>query len=364
MRRVLVQLSFLIALIAMMTNLSAYAQSSRLGEEEVQLATEASQNIVQKEAARLLLFASLISVETGEIIEVSRDVRIKYHAAFASTVAPIPLTVSGGIIAYLTKKSFRDLNFVFASLNNLLSLLRQSVTKSVNTLSSILDNAAFRASFKTSVELSASLAVSIYNATRPFVKLVFNRGFGLASGTSTASSSLSGMSFMMFHDVEAALDYNTVRYLLGYNKKVSARLDKIISDLSSVYNLDTRNREILRDVLRDAMIEQAARNDFRDDAEYDVNVIGLMAEREIISTDLAAVTHGLQALFIKSTQYYPTNVTGLQALVKDLETIAMLGAVIEEYLNKGVLSEARAKEAQMMLGNLERTMNIVRRNFQ
>ncbi len=352
--------------LAIMVTAVMTLSSSVYSQEKVQPTADAVAKSVaasltpaEREAAKLLLYSVVLSSSLGEMVEIPRDIQERYNSA-AKTIG---FSLPGGAVAVGTlwtfQSSLKEFRSVMEWVNKLLAYAAQSFQE-VGRLAAEGSRAiGLEYLIKQSVESSAK----VYdNLLMPILRISSNRGIGYSLATLGGVGSLAGSSYLIFNGSADAMKYESARNLFGYNAQLSKQIDEKVEELSYVFSLKPVEVVAVKDALQAAIVESAVANKFRKDAVYNVDLVEVLAKKQILSKEQVAAADLLRQIVAASTAVKVDE--GEQArLGRAVTVILATQALLEAMIESEKLAVKSEKEARQMLGNSKRVVKRIHENL-
>lgn len=343
--------------------LVAFAQPS-FAEPELDAATQqlieqlagTALSDTDRQAAQLVIYSTILSQEAGELVEIPVEVRAKYNSVAKTIGMSIPIGGAGFGFLYFFNRSLNKLEFIYAPLTILVRWLgvqfRAALDTSGRISTAIFDNGFARRIQRLSFD---SLEYTYDWIIMPIAHAISRKGSSYVAGTAVFGGSIYSSYKIVTNEVEEILDSNKARSLLGYNKALEAKLEAQVDELSQVYAIADTNKNKAKEALKDALIEQGIKNEFRDDVEYQIDVIDALQNKGLISDEVALSGRLLETVAKQALKHDVTK-TDLERLKSSTAIVLALSAQIESLLLSGKLSEESEMLARQLLANSKNTI--------
>lgn len=324
-----------------------------------QLAVSASLSQSEREMARLLIFNAIIQSQTGNITEISPEIRAKYDSVRVNVLSPITVAIAGGITYYLGAEAAERFQSVLEPITKLVRAMADVLREGLKVSSETSENLMRALKIDKAFDLSANAVEAMADALRPVIAASSGKGVLTLSAFTAAGGSLAVSSFAYMNDTDSALDVNAVRQILGYNKDVAAKIDTIVAELSNIYMINPNKHQVLTERLATEMIRVAVENRKNGNDDAQVDVIAILNEVHAISEDQAAVA---KLLSVVGETRAELTLSQADKLVRNLSVIIEMQMVLDQAIANGQLSEQTQKEAAAILVQSQNLLKRVKAN--
>lgn len=328
--------------------------------KNIDLAVKASENPARQEALKLLIFSTVLSAKTGNLIEVSPKTRETYNRIRLGVFAPIVMTPFAISVGFSARQSAKTFESVLAPITAVLRAVAELVAQSGEALWNILE----ALKIDKSLDWSGDVVKASYEALKPIIEVFISKGALISSGTVSGSAMLGASSFLVLNDAEVALTHKQVAQLLGYDSNLKNKVDLAVTEVGSAFNFDLTNRSLLRDELVNEIYKQAAEKGFDHNAEYTIDVIGLMKKNNLISQEQYMTTLLYQDLYKATALGTLETRPGLERLRDSVDHIAAVCAVLHELIENGKLNKKDRMEALYMHDNALKVLGFIKNNLE
>jgi len=341
-----------------MSILAPMAQAQTATPEQ-QAGVQASLTVAQRNAMRLLIFTSVLSARTGDdIVKVRPEVRKKYDRLRNSVFASMPVTSVGLLTGYATKGSFEEFQSVVGAITAVVKFIGRGVIKGLHMSWDLLE----KIGIDKILNASGTSSEKVWNFIQPVVKIFITKGALTMSAALSGSAILGASSFMLTHDAESALTHSTIRSILGEDKALQKQTDAVVVDLSAIFDLNASQQAIFKEALLEEVTKQGIANKFRSDVKYDINIVKILADRNLISREEAVAAELYKKMYDASTSHR-ADLNDLEKLKVQVDAITALSAILEEISLSGRLNAQSDKEVADLLMNTERNLKLIKANL-
>lgn len=307
------------------------------------------------EIARLIIFNSMIQAQIGEITQISDKVAKKYDKYQTSILAPVTLVLGIGATYGLGASAAEKLQSILEPINVMIKVVMTSIRKGITVSSEVTEQVLKALKIDKVLDVSSEYMDQVIKTLKTVSAAYSGKGSLTLSASSGAGSSLSLSAFVFFNDTNEALKQDVVKKLLGYNKEVDARVDKLVKNLSFVYAIPAEKSTQIKDALKNAMIAEAEKHEFITSDNAKIDVIAILLENGLVSPSQASAAAALDAL-IESKSSTTISVDPTKLITNIKVTLALM-ALLEEAQNSGKIADtAISQEADRILGAAQRNL--------
>lgn len=339
---------FVVLLIAQATVLPVFAQTATgLNAQQTRVVNYVLSES-QKEAARLLLATAILQSHAGEMIRIDPAVRQKYDSIRLSAVGSPTVAALAGAVGYSVKDTAAKLKSSLESVTSLIQLLGRLVSGLGRSIANTLEFLKI----DESLTLSADSIRAVYNLFEPVIKIFVSKGSLALSGTAVGSASLGTSLFLSFNGVESAasskLAGSAVRTVIGYKASANKKIESAVENVSIVFNLSPQVRAELKEAIREEVVATGIQNGFDPNATYRLDVVSVLARKQLISSEQIAAVGTIRTLFNGLTD--PTQSSNsVQEMITNIDAVLALNAYIEALTLSKELKEEDRKVAAYLL---------------
>ncbi len=283
----------------------SFAQEAKAPEKaadkKAELAEKATLSEAQQTAAKLLLYSIIFSEEAGDLVEIPREgPRTGYNGSVKTTaLAPVTLVI-GGVTIFMSAQSFEAVKIALP----FIKVLIKASAEAMKASGDMIEASAKAIKLDWSSEQSGkSFDFAWKNFIRPTLDLMYKFGVHYSAGSAAGTSLLFSSGYSSFNNSEDILTHEMARSLLGYNKALNTSLEAKLKELGGLYDIPAEKLPILKRSMRDALVAEAERNQFRRDAKYDLDLVKLMGEKEIISKPEYEASQAMGELVRRMSEY-------------------------------------------------------------
>lgn len=354
-------LPVLAATLASQPLMPAFASNSASTTTQTSMSSEtrgelAALTDAQRLNLNLLIATVIVDQKMGALVAVDEAVAKKYQMLKAAYLGSVPTSSVGGAALALGQTSSARVEFLIAPLTALLRASGRGLVYSGRQIDAFSRVTGLDVVINKSVDVSAR---SVENVIVPILKIFVTKNTMLSSATGSASSVFAGSVFFLMNDSKEAMNWETARQVLGQNDVVRLRIDSIVNDMSSIFDLDSSAQAALKIAIYDEAMKQAVANKFSDDkSKYSLDIVDIMKSKKIITSSMAAAVETLRSLTsgIKVT----AAATNRAAIAENVEMSLNLAAVLESQLNSGRVQDPRLRaELERMLGSIVAKLSLI-----
>jgi len=351
--------AFAVSLVA--ASPGAFANSIESDQAE---ALKASSELMEKEAIRLLLFASVLNSRGYDLVEVSPDIEARYNNTRNAVFATLPTSLAVGALFYSANESAEKFESSLRPITLVLRKIAIAVAEAGKASGRFLDaigvDRLINSSAK-SVEASVDLL-------KPVIKLLVSKGFLVSVGTISMSGVVATSSFLISNStvedaVTTSVGGSVARSLLGYDRAVQERVDQLTDDLATVFSMDAKQKSRFKEAFSAEVSRLAIQNDLDPNADYSVDVLKVLNDQKVIPSELALAADALRQMVKMASEQRITQVSEQEKLAHNIDAVIATSVVLEEILNTQKLSREDEKEIALRLINAKKNLELVQLNF-
>ena len=322
-------------------------------------AIENANTLLQEKALKVLILNAVIGAESGTLLDVPTAVRDRWDTIRLSTVGFIQVAAAGIGTFYMGQASSKEFQSVLAPLTYLVKIISHLVTVSANQLTFSLEKIGVDVLLRSSGE---SLETVIKSLTQVFASFITKGGI-ISSTTISASGFFASSTFAWFTNTNEVLTYENARSLLGYDKELQKRIDRLTFSLSQLLDFNGDQSATLKRIIENELIRVGIEKQFAQDADYQINLVPPMLEAGLINSKTAAAINGLNELYQIATK---NQIEGLEpgSLGESVNVLVALSAILESQLGQENLDRQMEKEIRQQLADVQKTLKLVQATLQ
>lgn len=345
--------SLLILVATLSPALAAAPRSTRINKNRAQLAVAAANERAQVEAFRLLIFSTVLSTKLPHLVEVPIGVQRKYNNIRNGVFASLPMLATTIGVGFSARGSVEEFKSVLEPVTAILVAIAQSIAESGRMVWKSLEAIGID-------RLLAASWDSLVGLAKIFQSF-FTAGGAISSLTVLGSGTLGASSYMVWNPTtEDALGTEKVRALLGYNEELQSKLEKVTGELGNAFDLNVVQQATFREAATEELAAQAVANKFSRDAKYSIDVLKILREKSLVSRGTLDAVEVYKELYERSI-FDSDSFNDVEILVRNVDSIAALSAVLESLLNEGRLSREDEKEVRQQLADATRNLARVKK---
>ncbi len=307
----------------------------------------------------LLIAATMVEQKFGGLIPVSEQIANRYNKMKSSYLGTVPTIIAGSAATFLGNESSKRVEFLLKPLTALLRASGRAITFSgeqveIFSRSTGLDKV---------LEKSSNVATwSVEEIIIPIAKLFLRGNLKIASGAVSASAVFAGSVTFMTNNSNEIMTWASARSLLGQDKAMNNRVDALVHDMSTIFNLTPSDAAKLKLAIYDEALRQAISHKFSEDpSKYSLDVIEVMSSQKLITADAAKAIGKLREVTTSMSASQDTAAT--IAIIRDnVDSAIDLAALLAQQLatNTALKSDKQlVKELERMLGSLVAKLSLI-----
>lgn len=355
----------IVTLSLLTTFISAQLVQAEMRVQPVQKVARLTQNASNRlsleqstEALMTLIIATqMVEKNVGQLVKVDKKVEKKYLNLRNNYLGSVPTSIVGIGAAALTYQSLEEVEFLIKPITWALRMLQKSSYNTAKYTSDRIEDflkltgldVVLEKSSDNSSEVSENIMTNII---KPILESSITKNALLSSAAVSTTAIAGGSSFFMMNTADEAISYQFISSLLGQDKVVSERIHAAVDQMGDIYSLTAKQKEKLSYAIVDSVLKQAIDNKFSQDSKlYKLNVIDLMAENSIISSEKAQAIRQINQLIIQLSKTTVIDASVTDVVSKNIDAALTLSAVLEQQLVSGMIDDDNLRaEVERMLG--------------
>ncbi|WP_413575380.1 hypothetical protein ACLVWU_13745 [Bdellovibrio sp. HCB290] len=343
---------------------SPMEDATTTGSAAVQKSTASEIALDQSTATLLSLIIATTKVErsAGKIVAVDPAVHKKYTYLRTAYLGGVPTSSVTIGATYLGVESVKKVEFVLKPLTLVLRAIQTMGKLSVEGIERFSIATGLDKVLEQSFDSSGkSVEYTYERVIRPVLQVLINKHTTLSSMTSSASASAAGSFFFMMNDSKEAMSVSQVRNILGQDQVIRTRIDAEVRGLSEIFNLNADQQSQLKIAIYDDIIRQAVANKFSEDSSlYNLDVIKLMADKNIVDRHATSAALEVRALIGKLTSSEQVDANTKELALQNADMALQLAALLESQLTtNNVKDPAIRADIERMLGSVSSKLALI-----